>query len=268
MPNQIIITCREDADPDANRLMLNTNQLMEVAPGLHVPEYIKLNPGKNVLDVTKLPQLKYGFHNCSCDEDNCQFSGRIEDYDDRLFFWMASENCQDIIEIDLRDFDGAEMTEMDDMFYCMGNLERIYLGKLNTSNVKSMCRAFNGVAWSIDGDTSDADADKSYKEADSETGFYIKQGIRNFILPDLNVASVTDFSNIFGFTPKALTDFLTIHPFRFSFENWVLNQEASVDMMFEGVDYLVDMLLSSCDDYTFETLGAAWLNYQREKIID
>lgn len=172
----IRIVCTDNADSRKNRLLLRTEELMSITPEIKVPKYIPLQPGENILRVSDYPELKYGFYNCSCDDSQCQFSPTMsEDEKDKMtdfFYWEASENCQDIIEIDLRHFDGSDLKSMDMMFYYMFNLERIFLGRLDTSSVTDMSFAFTGVGSNVKGDSS-SDYMKNWEESDAEPGFYI-----------------------------------------------------------------------------------------------
>ncbi|MCM1139334.1 MAG: BspA family leucine-rich repeat surface protein [Muribaculum sp.] len=109
--NRITIICKDDADPKLNRIQLRTTP----------PSYIELQPGVNVLRVRDYPALKYGFKQIDMDED-----GTYQD------------NCQDVIRVNLSQFDGSEMTSMSEMFHYMKSLEEVNFHGLDTSKVESM----------------------------------------------------------------------------------------------------------------------------------
>lgn len=243
----IVITCRDGADPDCNRLLLRTP-----VGKSGVPSYIKLQGGTNKLDISNHPDLKYGFYNAGCDSE--------------LDFWEASENCQDIIEIDLRNFDGSEMTTMDSMFYYMFNLERIYFGGLDTSRVTDMSYAFNGVGRYVKGDSS-SDSMKNWEESDAEPGFYIKCSLRNFILSNLNVEKVEKFEYLFEYSTPVLCNAASRPTFRLIFDSWKLMSPKVAINMFVGVDYLTTMSLQSCNSDTQDTIIDEWLYYMTSRII-
>lgn len=267
----IKIVCKDDANPKENRLLLRTNKLVEVASGVKVPEYIELKPGENILKVSQYPDLKYGFLNSGCDADQCEFSSNISEENKEkmtdLFYWEASENCQDIIEIDLRHFDGSELTSMDSMFYYMFNLERIFLRGLDTSRVTDMSFAFTGVGSNLKGNcSSDFDSEKDWDESDAEPGFYIKYGLRNFILSNLNVEKVEDFELLFESSPPFLCDAASQPVFRLIFDNWKLKSQNVVKGMFTGVDFLATMSLKGCNSATADAIANEWLDYEAARI--
>ena len=119
----IRVICSETANPKFNRLQLRTNP----------PTFIELQPGENILTVEEYPDLKYGFS---------QMSENDEDNPDETVSHCAIANCQDVLSIDLSNFDGWEMTSMDEMFHSMQKLSEINLKGLDTSNVKSMVDTF------------------------------------------------------------------------------------------------------------------------------
>lgn len=244
---------------------------MQVVKGVKVPAYIELHSGENILEVSRYPDLKYGFYNSSCDEDQCQFASYISDADkDKMtdiFFWEATDNCQDIIEIDLRHFDGSQLTSMNSMFYYMSNLERIFLKGLDTSRVTDMSSAFARVGSNLEGNcTSDFDVEKSWDESDAEPGFYIKCGLRNFILSNLNVEKVDKFEYLFDCGSPLLCDAASRPVFRLIFDNWKLKSADVVKDKFIGVDYLAAMSLIGCVPDSADAIANEWLDYEEAHI--
>lgn len=123
LQNYVKVICTKDAKPKFNRLQLRT----------HPPTFIELQPGVNFLYVEHYPALKYGFS---------QISENDENNPDETMSHCPLNNCQEVLEIDLSHFDSSRMISMDDMFYSMQNLKKIYFGDLDTSNVVSMVDTF------------------------------------------------------------------------------------------------------------------------------
>lgn len=122
----IKIVCTYDADPKYNRLQLRTDP----------PTFIELQPGNNILSVSKYPALKYGFKQIDIpwfDKNVCPDA-------------TNQYNCGDVLLVDLSHFDSAEMTSMEDMFRKMENLKEIIFGDIRIENVISMNSAFEWTA--------------------------------------------------------------------------------------------------------------------------
>lgn len=187
----IIINCSSEANPKFNRLQLRTDP----------PTFIELHPGENILKVEDYPALKYGFSQIEDNEDD-EFDESISQ--------LRSNNCQDIIEIDLSHFDGSAMTTMECMFDYMTNLQKLNMEGLDTSNVTSMSQTF----WNtgINGNLKLKVNFNTSKVEDMTQMFGVSAGFLSYIeIINFDLSNVMSIVGMFDKVGELIIDGLTLN---------------------------------------------------------
>ena len=181
----ITIICSKEADPKFNRLQLRTEP----------PTFIELQPGENKLTIEDYPALKFGFKQIDDnDDDEHLYLSEIESI-------IPSENCQNVIKVDLSHFDGSEMESMDYMFHFMQGIEMLTFGKMETPKLKSAERAFWGVG-NIQDNEPILDLDLSgldFSNVTNASDMFSDAIIRSLNLSDCNFENING-RGIFGET--------------------------------------------------------------------
>lgn len=137
MKNQIVITCSEDG---AILELKYDESVLELG---YDSSLIYLTKGENVLSVTKIPELAYGFIIKGCG----QYIESIDlsDYDTSKIWDMSQmfARCSNLKSLDIN-MDTSNVTNMFGMFSHCDSLEEINFLKFDTSKVNNMGDMFSG----------------------------------------------------------------------------------------------------------------------------
>ena len=103
-------------------------------------------------------------------------------------------SLDDIVEIDLSEFDASEVTSMSSMFYYCKNLKNIKFGNINTSSLIEMCFMFNncGSLYSIDLSNFDTS-----KVSSIEGLFFSCTKLSSLNITNMNTSQIINMAYIF-----------------------------------------------------------------------
>ncbi len=142
---------------------------------------------------------------------------------------------QDIISIDLSDFNTSNVTNMNNMFYKCESLKLLNLSNFDTSKVTNMGGMFWGCNALTSVDLSNFDTSNVYKMSHM---FYLCESIESLDLSSFNTLKVMYMDNMFD-SCKVLT--------KLDLSNFKTSNVTDMSVMFYGCQALTELDLSNFD---------------------
>ena len=145
------------------------------------------------------------------------------------------QKIENILELDLSNFDTSNVTDMSYMFYGMSNLTTLDLSNFDTSKVTDMHSMFFDMANLTTLNLSNFDTSKV---TDMQSMFYCMSNLTSLDLSNFDTSKVTDMQSMF----YGMANLTTLN-----LSNFDTSQVTDMNCMFSGLDDLITLNLSSFD---------------------
>ena len=144
-------------------------------------------------------------------------------------------NMHNLTSLDLSNFDTSQVTDMGDMFFYASSLTNLNLSSFNTSKVTNMGSMFNNASSLTSLNLSNFDTSKV---ADMSAMFYNMSNLTSLNLSNFNTSKVTDMHSMFS-SMSSLTSL--------NLSNFDTSKVTDMRAMFAGLPNLATLNLSSFD---------------------
>ena len=144
-------------------------------------------------------------------------------------------NMHNLTSLDLSNFDTSQVTDMGDMFFYASSLTNLNLSSFNTSKVTNMGSMFNNASSLTSLNLSNFDTSKV---ADVSAMFYNMSNLTSLNLSNFNTSKVTDMHSMFS-SMSSLTSL--------NLSNFDTSKVTDMRAMFAGLPNLATLNLSSFD---------------------
>ena len=144
-------------------------------------------------------------------------------------------NMHNLTSLDLSNFDTSQVTDMGDMFFYASSLTNLNLSSFNTSKVTNMGSMFNNASSLTSLNLSNFDTSKV---ADMSAMFYNMSNLTSLNLSNFNTSKVTDMHSMFS-SMSSLTSL--------NLSNFDTSKVTNMRAMFAGLPNLATLDLSSFD---------------------
>ena len=144
-------------------------------------------------------------------------------------------NMHNLTSLDLSNFDTSQVTDMGDMFFYASSLTNLNLSNFNTSKVTNMGSMFNNASSLTSLNLSNFDTSKV---ADMSAMFYNMSNLTSLNLSNFNTSKVTDMHSMFS-SMSSLTSL--------NLSNFDTSKVTDMRAMFAGLPNLATLNLSSFD---------------------
>ena len=165
-------------------------------------------------------------------------------------------NCEDIIEIDLSNFDASEITNMNSMFSGCSSLTSINFNNFDTSNVSNMKNMFKDCVSLLSLNVSNFDTSKviwmNYM-------FYRCKALINLDLSNFKTSKVIDMSLMFNGCSSLVL---------LNLNNFNTSLVTDMNNMFNGCSSLISLNLSSFDTSKVKNMNGMFAGYSSSQPLN
>ena len=173
-----------------------------------------------------------------------------------MFFQVFFDGLENILEIDLSNFDTSKVTNMSFMFSGMSHLTTLDLSNFDTSQVTNMNNMFSGMSNLTTLDLSNFDTSKV---TNMERMFNNMTNLTTLNLSNFDTSQVTNMSNMFAVTPKLTT--LDLSSFNTS-------KVTNMERMFYGMRNLTILNLSNFNTSNVMSMSNMFSNMSSLTTLD